>query len=105
MQKYNPDALYSFRYDRKRNFKSEINMKWLSIKRGKKQIVNFYAERTDIVNKLLVPSEIFLEGTGEGIHATFTGKIKEGELFMGKVKVNIIGVEQVHCGLAIITIE
>lgn len=105
MEKYNPKAMYSFLYPRKAHLKKEINMKFIRLRHGKKEVINFYAERTDIPNKFVVPSEVMLNGYGEGIHKDFVGTIKEGILIMGKVRMDIVHVEQLHCGVAIITVE
>ena len=102
MKPYSSRSLYSFKYDR--DIIKEIQMKRVYTRNGSKVEEIFYAERTSDVNKLIVPDYI-LENYKDNSPFGFIAEVKQGEYFMGKVRVYLTDVEQVYCGAGIVSVK
>lgn len=105
MVKYIKNASYSFLTDRP--IAKELRMKHVGIKNGKKKVTIFYAERTTHAFVIAIPMDIVDRSTlqqSERMLGGKVGKVKEGDFFMGHVKVSLLNVHQAHCNCAYVVV-
>ena len=99
MRKYNPNALYSFKFNDKIN--KEIKMSRTFTRKGKEYTDIFYCETTDIPDILIVPDSITCNNKNDAPHG-FTGDIKEGIYKLNGKTVKLYNAHQIYNGIAFV---
>lgn len=99
MRIYNPNDLYSFKFNDKIN--KEIKMSRTFTRRGKEYTDIFYCETTDIEGLIVIPDNLTCNLRNDAPHG-FRGTIKEGKYTLDGRKVELYNAHQIYNGIAFV---